>query len=178
MRYVVNVMEIWVENCLTEVLQNIDMCKCEKCLKDVYALSLNKLKPRYIIADKGINESEANADFDKVKIEIVECIKKSAEIVRKNPKHDGEEIPNIVNYAEYFVESYMKEIMKGDTFNHNDEYVRQIYVMVLNSIKPFYAVTKKGEMYNKIKTQEGQYKTNIFLEITRAIDIMNMKNNK
>lgn len=176
--YVFNVMEIWIENCLTEVLENIRMCKCDKCLKDVYALSLNKMKPRYIIADKGIKENEADSDFDKVKPEIIKCIKESAEIVKRNPKHDSEEMPDIVNYAEYFVENYMKEIMKGDTFNHSDEYVRQVYVMVLNNIKPFYAVTRKGEMYNKIKTQEGQYKTNIFLEVTRAIDIMNMKNNK
>ena len=177
--HVINIMEIWVERCLTDVVNDIEMCKCEKCLKDIYALSLNKLPPRYIISDKGIEENEADLDFCKVKPEIIQCIRKCADIVRKNPKHDKDEdeIDSIVNYAEYFVEDYLKNIMKSAYINQNDEYLRKVYVMVLNNVRPYYTVTKKGEMFTKIISQEGQYKANIFLEITRAIDIISMKKN-
>ena len=178
MMYVINVMEIWVERCLADVIKDIDMCKCEKCLKDVYALSLNKLPPKYIISDKGIEECKIDCDFNEEKEEIIRCLRSSAEIVKKNPKHDGDETDRIVNYAEYFVEIYMREIMKENNLDESDDYVRKVYVMVLNNIKPFYIVTKKGEMLTKLKSQEGQYKTNIFLEVTRAIDIMNVQKNK
>ena len=51
-------------------------------------------------------------------------------------------------------------------------------VLGISQSKAFYIVTKKGEMLTKLKSQEGQYKTNIFLEVTRAIDIMNVQKNK
>ena len=175
MLHVINNMEIWVEKCLNEALLDMNMCKCEKCLKDVYALTLNKLKPRYIIADKGIESSKADSEFEKEKEKIIDCIRKCALIVAKNPKHDIDENENVMNFEELVVENYMKEILKDNEIINKDEYLREIYVMVLNCIKPVYTVTKQGELYSKINSNQGQYKTEIFLELTKAIDIVNMR---
>ncbi len=175
MLYVINNMEIWVEKCLNEAVKDLNMCKCDKCLKDVYALTLNRLKPKYIIADKGIESEKVDFEFEKSKENIISCIRECALIVSENPKHDIVENDSVVNFEELFVENYMKEILKGNELINTDEYIRQIYVMVLNNIKPVYTVTKQGELYSKVNSNQGQYRTEIFLEITKAIDIINMK---
>ncbi len=174
MLYIINNMEIWVEKCLNEAVENIEMCKCGKCLKDVYALTLNKLKPKYIIANRGMESEKIDYEFESQKDTIVKCIQECALIVSKNPKHNIDENDNIVNYEELFVEKYVKEILKGNSCLKEEEYMCQLYVMVLNNIKPLYTVTKQGELYSKVNSNQGQYKTEIFLEVTKAINTINM----
>ncbi len=45
---VVNVMESVVRGRLEFLLQEVDCCKCDKCMDDMMALALNALKPKYV----------------------------------------------------------------------------------------------------------------------------------
>jgi hypothetical protein len=48
-----NYMEEIVLNLMEGVLDDINMCKCELCVKDIAALALNDLPPKYIVSEKG-----------------------------------------------------------------------------------------------------------------------------
>lgn len=61
------------------------VCKCSLCVEDIYALSLNKLPPRYIQstnADIYIN-SRGFVGLDEVKKEVMEAAKK----IKEKPAH-------------------------------------------------------------------------------------------
>lgn len=83
-----NYMEDVVDNILSGILNRYKcMCKCERCVEDIKAITLNNLKPLYVATEKGniyakINELIVQFTTDAT-IEIVKAI----EIVSKNPRH-------------------------------------------------------------------------------------------
>lgn len=63
-----------------------DICKCEECVLDMAALSLNNLSPMYRVSLMGTLYAHSLQDTDygvKVKDTVTESIKK----VAKNPSH-------------------------------------------------------------------------------------------
>ena len=84
-----NYMEDVVEDKLSTVMQEYPgICKCQKCIEDIMAISLNNLKPAYTSTQVGdtyckINQLKLQLDTD-VTTEIARAI----EIVAKNPRHD------------------------------------------------------------------------------------------
>ena len=85
-----NLMEQVVEEILPLVLKEyIDMCKCQNCIDDIKALTLNNLNPMYcsteicaIVSRLKISEVQNNTD-------ILSEITKAIEIVSKNVRHDS-----------------------------------------------------------------------------------------
>jgi len=65
-----------------------DMCKCNECIVDIAAISLNSVKPLYRFSILGtLYASQAMTEksyADSVKQAVAQAIKK----VRKNPAHD------------------------------------------------------------------------------------------
>jgi competence protein ComFB len=65
-----------------------DMCKCNECIVDIAAISLNTVKPLYRFSILGtLYASQAMTEqsyADSVKKAVTEAIKK----VKKNPAHD------------------------------------------------------------------------------------------
>lgn len=47
-----NYMEDVVFGQMKEVLADINMCTCEKCLLDVAAIALNDLPPKYVVTER------------------------------------------------------------------------------------------------------------------------------
>ena len=65
-----------------------DICTCDKCKMDIAAITLNNLKPKYVITEKGklygkIDTIDYQFDADLIR-EIVKAIK----IVGDNPHHE------------------------------------------------------------------------------------------
>src|SRR6056297_1924870 len=63
-----------------------DICKCEECVLDMAALSLNKLPPMYRVSLMGTLYAHSLKDSEygeKVKSQVADAIKK----VAKNPSH-------------------------------------------------------------------------------------------
>lgn len=84
-----NYMEVVVDNLLPSVLYKYEnICKCEKCLEDIKAITLNSLNPLYIASEKGyvytkINELEAQFNTD-----VIREVMHSIGIVSNNPRHN------------------------------------------------------------------------------------------
>lgn len=82
-----NQMEDAVLLILNEVLKDKDICKCEKCKKDIMALALNNLPTKYVVTEKG--EVYAKTDLlsqqfcTDIAIQVLNAIEK----VSKNPNH-------------------------------------------------------------------------------------------
>jgi|LGOV01.1.fsa_nt_gb competence protein ComFB len=84
-----NYMENAVDLLLKDLLNKYeDVCKCDMCINDIKAITLNKLKPHYVSTKKGdlyTKVDEMNLQFD---IDIYKALIEAIEIVRKNPRHD------------------------------------------------------------------------------------------
>ncbi len=88
---VVNYMEIIVKNYLNNVFKTDSsygtVCKCEQCMDDILAKSLNNLKPYYITTKKG----EVYAEYACLEIqhqaEVISEVIKAIEFVSKHPNH-------------------------------------------------------------------------------------------
>ena len=66
-----------------------NICKCDKCIDDIKALTLNNLKPLYIVSPKGESYAKLNEFEPQFKINIIQTIVMSIETVSKNVKHDA-----------------------------------------------------------------------------------------
>ncbi len=167
MLHVINTMEIWVEKCMVEVIAKSDVCTCDKCLKDIYALTLNRLKPNYIVSTKGINSEELDSKFEIVKGSIIDQINISIDKIKNNPKHNKDEVDEVTNCAEIYVEEYVPKIIEESDMCKCDECINEVYKFVLNNIKPCYYVSKEGSIILNLKREE--YRTAIFIETEKAI---------
>ncbi|NLX62930.1 MAG: late competence development ComFB family protein [Tissierellia bacterium] len=84
-----NLMEDQVLNMVNRILKDREgICQCEKCRLDIAAIALNKLKPKYVVTEKGkVYAKTAVLDYQNEANLIVE-ITKAIKIVGENPRHD------------------------------------------------------------------------------------------
>jgi competence protein ComFB len=83
-----NVMEDVVASYVDEVLgRDENFCGCPCCRLDVIALTLNRLKPKYVVSPKGYvyaKISELQAQFQ---ADTIVAATKAMKAVKKNPRH-------------------------------------------------------------------------------------------
>lgn len=83
-----NVMEEFVGRELDKCADTLGLCKCRQCRKDVLALTLNHLRPRYASTEKGrLLCATDQLSYDYVSA-MLRAITESAEIVKNNPRHE------------------------------------------------------------------------------------------
>lgn len=82
-----NYMKDMVLDQLDEILEDINMCKCDQCLADVAALALNDLPAKYIVSEKGELYSKINTLKQQFEVDLIAAITKAAVIVKKKPRH-------------------------------------------------------------------------------------------
>ena len=83
-----NYMELLVDNILPKVLKNYEeVCKCEKCIMDIKARTLNQLKPLYFVTEQGNVYAKLNSFEAQFETNIITELVKSIEIISKNPRH-------------------------------------------------------------------------------------------
>ncbi|MDX9916832.1 MAG: late competence development ComFB family protein [Gudongella sp.] len=63
------------------------ICKCDKCRKDVTAIALNNLPPKYIVTDLGDVYTRLKEMETQYVVDVVREVTKALEIVSKNPMH-------------------------------------------------------------------------------------------
>jgi competence protein ComFB len=86
-----NYMEEIVLNLMEGVLDDINMCKCELCVKDIAALALNDLPPKYIVSEKGELYSKVNSLKSQFEVDVIAAITKAAVLVKRSPRHPMED---------------------------------------------------------------------------------------
>ena len=82
-----NYMEDVVFSLLDQVVNDMDICKCEKCKLDIAAITLNHLQPKYVVNEKGELYSKVNNFKAQSEIDVIKEITKAALLVSKNPQH-------------------------------------------------------------------------------------------
>jgi len=83
-----NYMEEIVYSQMKEILCDINMCKCEKCLMDIAAIALNDLPSKYIVTEKGELYSKINALSQQFEVDVVSAVTKAAVLVKRRPRHE------------------------------------------------------------------------------------------
>ncbi|MCL2665002.1 MAG: late competence development ComFB family protein [Defluviitaleaceae bacterium] len=83
-----NYMEDCVEGMLPQILDQLDICKCDRCKMDILAYVLNKLPPKYVVTRKGHLYTKINAIQTQFDVDIISAITQAAAIVSKQPRHE------------------------------------------------------------------------------------------
>jgi len=83
-----NYMEEIVFNQIKGILEDINVCQCEKCTLDIAAIALNDLPPKYIVTEKGELYSKINALRQQFEVDVVAAITKAAVLVKRKPRHE------------------------------------------------------------------------------------------
>ena len=81
---VVNLMEHIVLEKLDSVLEKFKCCTCDQCRRDIVALALNKLPPRYKVLAKGDPTPDPDPQTNAA---VLTAIIQSILHVRTNPRH-------------------------------------------------------------------------------------------
>lgn len=84
-----NVVEDLVAEWLEKILPQYTCCKCMKCRMDMMAMSLNKLKPHYVVARDVYSKTRyLNSSLQN---DIMMAVVTSVEFIKDHPRHDKEE---------------------------------------------------------------------------------------
>lgn len=83
-----NYMEEIVSRQIHEVLRDINVCNCEKCMMDITAIALNNLPPKYIVTEKGELYSKIGTLQQQFEVDVIAAITKAAVIVKRRPRHE------------------------------------------------------------------------------------------
>lgn len=89
MLHIKNYMEEVVFNVLKDILQDINVCTCEKCTLDIAAIALNDLPTKYIVTEKGELYSKVESLKQQFDVDVVSAITKAAVLVKRNPRHEN-----------------------------------------------------------------------------------------
>jgi competence protein ComFB len=83
-----NCTEVIVDNLLATILNEYNnICKCQRCINDIKAITLNNVKPFYVATEKGFTYAKINELQPQFKATVISELTKSIEIVSNNPKH-------------------------------------------------------------------------------------------
>lgn len=83
-----NYMEDLVEELLGEVLNQMDICKCQKCKNDICAIALNNLKPLYVASPKGRVYVKIDMLKQQARADVLAAITQAAKKVAKEVRHE------------------------------------------------------------------------------------------
>ncbi|MDO5517196.1 MAG: late competence development ComFB family protein [Clostridium sp.] len=78
----------------------------------------------------------------------------------------------IINCKEIMVKECIENLIKDTKGCKCEKCKNDIAALALNNLKPCYVTTKLGEVMTKIKNTEQQEETNIIVEVTKAINIV------
>jgi len=78
----------------------------------------------------------------------------------------------IINCKELMVRECVENLLKNSNGCKCEKCKTDIIALALNNLKPCYVTTKLGEVMTKIKSTEQQEETNIIVEVTKAINIV------
>lgn len=82
----VNAMEDMVLDRLDTTLARFNCCKCNKCKKDIAAVALNRLTPKYIVLKEGDTEKRKWIE-DEYGSQVTGALVQAILLVKKNPRH-------------------------------------------------------------------------------------------
>ncbi|MBS3986739.1 MAG: late competence development ComFB family protein [Erysipelothrix sp.] len=82
-KLLINVSEHAVNQRREEAMTRLKSCMCDRCIKDVIALAVNKLAPKYIVA----YEEDIEREISKYHGDVVTALVNAILIVKNHPRH-------------------------------------------------------------------------------------------
>ena len=87
-----NLLEADVMNAINKNIDEIGVaCSCDKCKMDIAAITLNNLKPQYVVTEEGNVYGRAMNMNSQFNANILLEVTKAMAVVSKNPHHKGDE---------------------------------------------------------------------------------------
>ena len=82
-----NYMEEIVFNVMDEILEDMNVCSCEKCKMDIASKALNDLKPQYIVTRKGEIFTKIDNLYQQTETDVLSAVAKAAILIKRSPRH-------------------------------------------------------------------------------------------
>lgn len=83
-----NYMEKVVIDNLNSVLEQFpSACHCERCREDIVAWVLNRLPPKYVVTELGLNYTKLNQIAVQAQADVTVLLTQAAQVVLANPRH-------------------------------------------------------------------------------------------
>lgn len=84
-----NYMEDLVEEVLRDYLnKRNDVCKCNRCMLDMKAFTLNKLPPHYIVSDRGHLHWKLDEMRTQFTVDVLAVVIEAVEKINNNKRHE------------------------------------------------------------------------------------------
>lgn len=83
----INVAEQIVEQKVAELMQQTDMCRCDKCRLNACAIALNALPPHYVTTNRGELLAKVSASALDQQTEVIVEVTKALMKVKEHPMH-------------------------------------------------------------------------------------------
>lgn len=84
-----NFIEVEVDKLLPNLLEKYTgMCKCQKCVADIKAITLNNLIPHYVASEKGELYTKLLEFDSQTEVDIYKELIKAINIVKGRPQHE------------------------------------------------------------------------------------------
>jgi len=82
-KILVNLAELAVKEKLNEALNRFKCCECDRCIKDIMAIAVNALPPKYIVR----SEQDIAIELLKYEGDVVGALVNAVIKVKNNPRH-------------------------------------------------------------------------------------------
>ena len=82
-KILVNLAELAVKERLNEALNRFKCCECDRCIKDIMAIAINALPPKYVVR----SEQDIAVELRKYEGDVVGALVNAVLKVKNNPRH-------------------------------------------------------------------------------------------
>ena len=82
-KILVNLAELAVKERLNEALNRFKCCECDRCIKDIMAIAVNALPPKYVVR----SEQDIAVELRKYDGDVVGALVNAVLKVKNNPRH-------------------------------------------------------------------------------------------
>ena len=82
-KVLVNVAELAVKERIEKAMDKFKCCQCDHCVKDVLALAVNNLPPKYIVR----NELDQALEIRRYDADVISALVNAVIKVKQNPRH-------------------------------------------------------------------------------------------
>lgn len=131
------------------------LCDCNRCVLDISAIVLNKIKPQYIKVETDLKALDPNL----VRM-LNQSVSDAIDQVNKQPHHGhgSTEQYQLENLSEPLVRYTLDDILHNQpSVDLDREMIPLVAAMVLNKTEPRYAVTSRGGAYKRSAQLEHQF---------------------
>ncbi len=82
-----NIVEDVVARKAKEIIEQLDICKCDRCYKDILSLALNQLPTYYVVVLKGTTFPKISTYEKQNSVHVIAAVTRACMVVKNNPNH-------------------------------------------------------------------------------------------